>query len=708
MMRFKILFALAIFIAQPLVMFSQENEEEEIEEACLKVPTNKKIAKLLKSSHDKGIPYQKRYQALKDALEIDEECGVCLWELAKKNFIKAKSEGGEYFEHSIKYYEQLIGVCPEYHADMYYNLGIIYYNKTNDEMARKYFNQYLKFPTDDEDKLGRRYSEQVDDVKAVLPEIDFFLDFYSKPVKFDPKLVQNVSSQKDEFLPMISPDNEILMYTRRYEYKGKGDMLTQTLEDLTISNRGSYKDPWDKGRMMPQPFNHGEFDKLGGVSFSIDNHEMYVCACKTDPNSGQSLCDIYVTNYEEHYDEKKKRNVYEWTDMENLGPNVNSTDPGTWEAQPSISADGNTLYFASARPDCYKNAQGQITMDLFYSERQEDGTWGIAKNMGPTINSGDHEKAPFMHSDSRTLYYVAHTNKKRLGAGGYDVFYSQQDPKTKKWSKPKNLGFPINSEGDEEGLIVSIDGEHAFISSNKSGGVGLRDIYSFILPHNVRPDAVVLYKGEINDDKGIPVTDVEVELTFKDDDGKTTTVKAPSKINDKGQIVAIVNMGKHDAPKDVLLSVKKDGHSFDSKVFKAKDFIAKKIPLVVKDPEKLEVSELVVGKSYTIDDILYTTSSADVEPDSEIILDGFAQYLIDNPKIKVEIQGHTDDVGNDARNLALSQDRAFTVLEYLSLKGVKSSRLKFKGYGEGKPKYPNDSDMNRARNRRTDFKIISL
>ncbi|MBL4705204.1 MAG: OmpA family protein [Flavobacteriales bacterium] len=403
-----------------------------------------------------------------------------------------------------------------------------------------------------------------------------------------------------------------------------------------------------------------------------------------------------------------KRNVYKWTELVNLGPNINSTDPKTWEAQPSISADGNTLYFASARPDCYKNAQGQLSMDLFYSERQEDGTWGIAKNMGPVINSGGHEKSPFMHSDSRTLYYAATTNKKRLGAGGYDIFYTQQDAITGKWSKPKNLGYPINTEGQEEGLIVSIDGEHAFYSTNKSGGAGMRDIYSFILPHNVRPDAVVLYKGEIKDDKGQPVTDVEVELTFKDDDGKTQTIKAPSKINQKGQLVAIVNMGKRDAPKDVLLSVKKDGHSFDSKLFKAKDFLEKKLPPVVKDTKKLEVSELAVGKSYTIDDILYQTNSADVTEESKIILDGFAQYLKNNPTIKIEIQGHTDDIGNDVRNLALSQDRAFTILEYLSAHGVKASRLKFKGYGEGRPKVPNDSDANRAKNRRTDFKIISL
>lgn len=703
MTRFKILLVLTIFIVQPAIGFCQDDEEEEVDEACLPEPRDKKVLKLYEGSKDRKKPYKERYKMLKDAVEIDDQCGACLWELAKKNFMKAKVNGGEYFDHAIKYYKQLIDVCPEWHADMYYNLGIIYYNKTNDEMAREYFKKFLDFPTDDEKKLSREYSQQVDDVQAVLPEINFYLDFYKKPVPFNPKLVARVSTEKEEFLPMISPDNEVLMFSRRYDYKGKGDLLTRTIEELTMAERSSWTSPWNSGIKMPEPFNNGDFDKYGGVSISIDNHEMYVCACKR-LETGITNCDLFVTHYEEVYDSIKKRNVFKWSELTNLGPNING--PQSWEAQPSISADGNTLYFASARADSYKGAQGH-SMDLYYAERQEDGSWGMAKNMGPEINSGDHEKAPFMHSDSRTLYFVAHTNKQRLGAGGYDIFYTRQDRETGKWSRPKNIGYPINTEGDEEGLIVSIDGTHAFFSSSKSGGAGMKDIYTFDLPKDARPDVVVLYKGEIKDEKGAPVTDAKVELTFKDDDGKTKTVTAPSKTNDEGKIVALVNMGDREQPKDVLLTVKKEGHSFDSKVFKAKDVIQKKIPPVVKN-QTLEVSKLEVGKAYTLDDILYETGSADLEQDSKIILDGFAQYLKDNPTIKVEIQGHTDDLGDDGANLALSQDRAFTVLEYLAGQGIKTSRLKFKGYGEGKPKVPNDSDANRAKNRRTDFKIISL
>ena len=701
MTRIAFLLALVHLLCAMKLGVCQSNDDSE-DEACLAVPLNKKVNKLYQNAKDRGKSYKEQTKLLRDALEIDDQCGACLWEIAKKNFLKAKIQGGEYFDHAIKYYTRLIDVCPNWHADMYYNLGIVYYNKTNDELAKKYFELFLEFPTDDEKKLGRNYAQQIEDVEAVLPEIDFYLNFYGNPVPFDPKLVATVSTEKEEFLPMISPDNELLMFTRRYEFKGKGELITRTVEELTMSDRTSCKSPWGEGKVMPDPFNTIQYSKYGGVSISIDNHEMYLCACQ---QQGHILnCDLFVTHYEEFYDSINKTHAYQWSDLKNLGPNVNGQQ--SWEAQPSISADGNTLYFASARGDCYQNSRGQYTMDLYYSERQEDGTWGLAKNMGPVINSSGHEKAPFMHSDSRTLYYVATTGKHRLGAGGYDIYYTRQDEATGEWSTPKNIGYPINSDGDEEGLIVSLDGKDAYFSSSRSGGKGLRDIYSFDLPEEARPDVVALFKTDLKDADGNAVTEAEVELTYNDDNGETVTVKAPSKIDDKGKVVAVVNLGKSDQPKDVLVNIKKEGHAFSSKIIKGTEVVENKIDPVIK-MEPVELSELKLGDSYTIREILYKSNSSELIGGSQLVLDGFASYLLENSTISIEIEGHTDDIGNDENNLALSKDRAFTVFEYLTSKGVKASRLSFKGYGESRPKVPNNSSANRAKNRRTDFKIVS-
>ena len=156
MSKFLFLIVIAVIYSVINVCYGQEGEDEEsVDVACLNKPQNKKVLKLLQNSSDRKKTFKERYKMLKDALEINEDCGACLWSLGKMNFFKAKAEGGEYFDHAIKYYSVLIELCPEWHADVYYNLGIIYYNKTNDEMAKKYFQRFLDFPTDNEDKLGR-------------------------------------------------------------------------------------------------------------------------------------------------------------------------------------------------------------------------------------------------------------------------------------------------------------------------------------------------------------------------------------------------------------------------------------------------------------------------------------------------------------------------------------------------------------------------
>lgn len=700
-LSFKTLTLLLFALCFSAASFAQDDEKEE-DPACMEKPQNKKVLKLFNQGTDRKKGDEKsRYKALKDALELDEQCGACMWELGKNQYRKAKAKGGEHFKHAVKYYEMLADLCPEWHAEVYYRLGVIEYNRNNDDKALQWFQKYLDFPVDDDSKLGRRYTEQIAEVKSVMPEIKWFRDFYANKVRFDPKLVKNVSSEIEEYLPMISPDNDILMYTRKYDYKAKGDVITKTIEELTMSERQTWTSPFTSGAKMPPPFNTNKYSRYGGVSISIDNKEMYVCACKNA--EGYMNCDLFVTNYTKVYDEVKKKEVYKWSELKNLGPNINS--PKSWEAQPSISADGKTLFFATSRKDCYKrnDGSGAGTMDIYYSERQDDGSWGLAKNLGPTINSHGHDKAPFMHSDSRTLYFVSETGLRRWGAGGFDIFYTRQNKETGEWSKPENIGFPINSNGDEEGIIVSADGTTAYFSSSRSGGAGMRDIYTFEMPKKARPDQVIIYKGKVKSDDGSKMDDVEIEVALE---GTDQVTKAPAKVSENGEVVAFLNVGKQDEPKkDILVTVKKEGYAFESKLIKKED-IKPSQPIVKK--EEMKVTELKAGMSYTINDILYKVNSAELDPRSRIVLDGFARFLKENSTVKIEIQGHTDDVGNDAANMALSQDRAFTVFEYLNGKGIKASRLKFKGFGETKPKVPNSNDKNRAENRRTDFKILSL
>ena len=380
--------------------------------------------------------------------------------------------------------------------------------------------------------------------------------------------------------------------------------------------------------------------------------------------------------------------IFNWTELINLGPNING--PQSWEAQPTLSGDGKTLYFASARPG------GKGSVDIYYSERQADGSWGKAKNMGYPINTPESDKSPFIHTDSKTLYFVSKVSEYRLGAGEFDIYYTRQDKKTGKWSEPENIGHPINSEGDEEGIVVSTDGLYAYYSSERSDiGLGGKDIFYFTMPEKAKPDKVVLLKGKVDTEDIQEIKDTKLEVRYKS--GEVYEQKID--IDEDGNYVAIANVGKGD--EDVVLEVKKEGKAFQSKLIKKEDTDV----TFVKDQE-LEIKDIQKGSTYTIKDILFKTNSSEIDPSSELVLDAFGDWLSNNPDLKIEIQGHTDNVGAEEDNYALSKDRAFTVMEYLSSTGVEPSRMQFKGFGENAPKYDNNSPDNRAKNRRTDFLIL--
>lgn len=679
MKRFFVLLILLISIDS---IYSQEDEEIDI---CGNEITDAQVQKIYnKAKNYKKYDYSKRISFFKQSIEIDEECVLCMWELAKLSF-RQNSSNGNNLDFSKKYFLILESLCPDYHADLYYYLSLIYYSETNDCKSVEYFNKFLEFPSDDENKLAMNYKEQISTIEATLPIAEFYCDFYSNPVSFNPMLLRNVSSaDKNEFLPIISPDNEYIYYTREYEYKALGDVVTSLYQDFSVSKRSNVNQDFDKGQVLPPPFNVGS--KYGGATISIDNKELYICACLQ--NGAYMNCDIYTTKYEFI---EKGENIdtafYRWSPLVNLGPNING--PQSWEAQPSLSADGNTLYFASARPG------GKGSVDIYYSEKQEDGSWGKAENIGSPINTPDSDKSPFIHTDSKTLYFASKVSDYRFGAGGFDIYYSRQT-KNGTWTKPENIGYPINQEEDEEAIVVSADGHYAYYSSERKDiGAGGKDIYYFIIPEKARPDKIIILKGTVDTEDIESIKDTKLQVRTESDSIYEQSIK----IKDDGSFIAIANIGKGD--EDVVIEIQKEGKAFESKLIKKEE----SSNTFIKDQE-FEIKDIEEGSTHTIDDILFTTNSSIIQESSKIVLNSFASWLLNNKKISIEIQGHTDDVGSNSNNMALSKDRAFTVMQYLISKGIELSRLKFKGYGEETPKFPNDSVENRAKNRRTDFMIL--
>lgn len=644
---------------------------------------NKKAQKLYEQSQNKKkYDSRQRHGFLKDALDEDPDCVECYFALGESSFKRAQS-GGTSYSASVEYFKSLIERCTHYHTDVYYYLGVAHYAMQDNAGAHQYFKAFVEFP-DEPERMSRDYTRKYDEVMEILPEVEFYAEFLNNPVPFNPLIVKGVSSEWDEYLPMLSPDNLLMFYTRKLERKAKGDLYGREVEEFTMSRREHPGGTFDNGEALPPPFNIG--DNYGGVTLSVDNREMIITVCRPG-KMGYTNCDLYSTTWEKVYDERTGKEIYTWGELENLGPNVN-TDDG-WEAQPSLSADGNTLYFATAREHSTPDAQGNPSIDIFYSVRGADGTWGVAKSIGESINTGGHEKSPFMHTDSKTLYFSCDS---RPGAGGYDIFYTRQQ-EDGSWTTPKNIGVPINTAEDEHGLIVSTDGNRAYYASRGVPGARGLDIISFEMPEQARPEKVMLIKGEMTDESGQQMEDARVELHY----AESKRVDRVPVNQETGSYVAVVNV-EHE---DVVMTIEKDGHAFEAHVY-TKEMADESMGVA---EVKSEVKPIRANEPYTIHDIFYATNSAEIDEKSKLVLAQFADYLSRNPNMKIEIAGHTDSRGDREMNMLLSQERAFEVKKFLEQSGVAAQRLSYKGYGPTKPVADNNTAEGRAKNRRTEFII---
>lgn len=688
-MNTKVLLTLILIVfSLPKVILAQNESCEE---------PGKPVMKLLKTAESEKKEKMERIKAFTDATKLAPENSYVYYRFAEYNYqnaqnVQALFEQGRAnfkqlkaaYDGAANAYKKCIEHCPEFHSDAYYKLGLIYYTLGDKGQAAKYFKEFVNFKSDNPNAYAASYQKNKQDVEEILPEMQFFDQFFNTPVPYDPVKVKNVSTgNKDEFLPMISPDNELIFFTRR----GKDDQGVNPLifEEFTLAQRPGATGEFNSGLALRSPFNTSKYKSYGGVSLSLDNKEMFICACQEVDYQEHPNCDIYVTRFTRT---GKGGNDFRWTNLENLGPAINTKDG--WEAQPTLSADGNTLYFATWR-------DGSQLTDIYYSTRDKDGKWSQAKPVPGPINSQGHDKAPFIHQDSETMYFVSDCSPSRLGAGGSDIFYTRKD-ENGNWMEPINIGYPINTNANEVGLVVSTDGKLAYFTS---GGGGTYDIYYFELYQEARPKKVLFVKGEVKDDDGEPVKDATVEVSYKES-GNSHEVKVNG---DDGKWAAVINL-ESEEESDVMITMKKEGYSFDSKLLKTKD-IEDKEQIFAYDVE-MEIKEIEVGKTFEMDNILYDTKKFNLNEDAKFMLDQFVKFLNENPTVRVAIHGHTDDEGDAKENQVLSENRAKGVVDYLVGKGIDKSRLEYKGFGESKPKVPNTSNYNRSLNRRTEVMILSI
>lgn len=651
-----------------------------------------------KKLYEKGLDKKKyekkeRLLYLKEAINEDPEYLEARLEYAtQQSSLTINSSMG--IDAQLEHFIKIVETCPSFHSEPYFFLGEHYLIKKDYKKAMEYLRKFVAFESEDESKFSKKYEDYLAEAKEDLVEAEFYAETYVNPVPFNPVVISEIATEADEFLPLISPDNEYLYFTRRKtkeDKKNNGivvkDQVFNTDKNYIIerfSKSHLLNGKFDAGFPLPSPFNVEDEYNYGGASITIDNKHLFVTICRPQNIKGRNYtnCDIYTSDYIFEYNETTGEDDWHWSNLKNMGPNINAAD--SWEAQPSISGDGKTLFFASARAD----TKGGI--DIYVTQKDNSGVWQPAINVGEPINTALDDKSPFIHSDSQTLYYASKGN---LGFGGYDVFYTRFEKG--KWCTPKNIGFPINSSKDEHGFVIGANGKDVFFASdiNKEKGKAL-DIFTFELYKEARPKKVMLVKGIVMDDSGKIPKDATVEL-------KNTATNEISKVQvdaQDGQYAAIITADEDDP---VVVNVKSEGKVFSSQLLIAGDD-TKAVQTV-----STGLQTLSLNKPFKIHDIYYAVNASEINAHSKLILNEFAQYLKENPNMKIAIYGHTDDIGRDAENLTLSTDRAFSVMEYLQSKGIESARLSFKGFGETKPIASNETEEGRSKNRRTEFVILS-
>ncbi|HSN50688.1 MAG TPA: hypothetical protein VLR52_05605, partial [Bacteroidales bacterium] len=420
-------------------------------DTCTKI-TDKKIRKIYDDGFDlfKKGNYGEATIRMRNVLAQEPDFYEAYWILGYINYKKKNSN----FKEAEKNLLRLIELCPSYNIYAYLYLAEIKYGAEKYQEAVKFLNSFLA----DVDKI--KSDEDYNRAESLLKYSKFYLEMIDHPVPFDPKVVHGISTPEDEYLPIISPDNLVALFTREKKIPPARDAILQTaakMKERFMFSMRQANGQFSEGEEMPEPFNKN--DNEGGASLSIDNNTLYYTVCKPDKNGTYNNCDIFYSEFVNG----------EWTPIRNAGTNINQ--PGSWESQPSISPDQKTLYFVSDRNGGYGG------YDIYRSAKNADGEWGAPINLGPVINTTGNEKAPFIHPDGKTLYF---SSDGQMGLGGYDIFYSRL-AENGTWSKPVNIGYPINSPEDEAGFFVSTDGQTGYFTSNKFNGTGGYDLYSFPL-----------------------------------------------------------------------------------------------------------------------------------------------------------------------------------------------------------------------------------
>lgn len=548
-------------------------------------------------------------------------------------------------------YRLAVNAAPVENANVYFLLGETELQTGDYLQAKQSFETFLN--------KGKQLNQKIiDKAKKYILDCDFSIEAIKNPVAYQPfNMGFYVNSEYRDYFPALTADGQTIIFTRNI--KGNEDFYTSTQKN----------GEWQKAKPLSNNINTPNYNE-GAQSISPDGRYLFFTGCNRPDGVGR--CDIYVCIKEGN----------DWGKPINLGNVINTNE---WESQPSISADGNTLYFLSNRPGGFGG------YDIWKSNLDVNGHWTKPTNLGPNINTPYDEGTPFIHADGQTLFF---SSDGWPGLGQKDIFYSKlQSDGT--FSKAVNLGYPINTFNDEFGFIVTADGQQGLFSSDLDGGFGDVDIYKFKLPNHLKPSPITYVKGTVRDkDTNKPLEGNVIVVNLNKKSTAYNEITDP----ETGEFIAVTPTNNKYS-----FNVIADGYMLYSKHLDIKNEDANK-------PIDLEIlmEKIKAGNKVKLNNIFFDTNKFDLLPQSIVELNLVTELLKNNPTMEVEIQGHTDDVGSLKDNQVLSENRAKAVYNYLLENGAAKKQLSHKGYGETRPAADNGTPEGRQENRRTDFLVIKI
>ncbi|PIP54868.1 MAG: hypothetical protein COX07_02985 [Bacteroidetes bacterium CG23_combo_of_CG06-09_8_20_14_all_32_9] len=567
-----------------------------------------------------------------------------------------------HFDKEIEAFKKVIEINPDYNPKIYLLAAKSELKIGNYDSAVEHLQKCLSYTEVD--------TETINISQQLLKNAEFGADAVKNPVPFNPvNLGPYVNTEFKDYWPSLTADENTMMFTVQLPAKNHKPMETvQMQEDFFITHKNE-NGTWSPSINAGPPLNTE--DNEGAQSISADGRYLFYTACNRKEDFGS--CDIYFS----------EKTGDKWSTPENIGPPINTNH---WESNPAPSSDGRVLFFASGgRPD------SKGGRDIYMSVRKLDGTWSEPVNLGDSINTSKNEYAPFIHPDGKTLYF---SSDGFTGMGGQDIFYSRLKSDGT-WSIPKNIGYPINTFVDDFGLIVNAHGNLAMYSSNRKDSKDW-DIYQFELYPEARPAPVTWVAGVVYDAVTKQKIEANIEMIELETSETVTCLKSDPITG--SYLVCI------PAEKNYAFNVSKKDY-----VFYSDNFSLQGITDFTK-PYKLDVflTPIKTGVSVILKNIFFDTDLYELKPESKAELTKLIMFMKDNTGVTIEIDGHTDNVGSQAHNLNLSQNRAKSVLNYLIEHGVAASRLSYKGYSFSKPIAANDTEEGKALNRRTEFIITGV